>query len=88
MSPIQCASRKSRNEAAAAVLQEALKGEPKSASANCFLAEAYLALKTGSLAVTYLNEALKLDPIAMANANLRLATLYNLAGYKDRAALE
>ena len=35
-----------------------------------------------------MNEALKLDPIGMANAHLRLVALYNLAGYKDRAAIE
>jgi tetratricopeptide (TPR) repeat protein len=77
-----------QNEAAATVLQQALKADPKSAAANYFLGEAYLGLKKGSLAVGFLNEALKLDPIGMANAHLRLATLYNLAGYKDRAALE
>src|SRR5688500_3003913 len=77
-----------QNEAAATILQEALKADPKSASANYFLGEAYLNLKKGSLAVTYMNEALILDPIGMANAHLRLAALYNLAGYKDRAAIE
>jgi tetratricopeptide (TPR) repeat protein len=76
------------NEAAVTVLETAIKADPKSASANYFLGEAYLAVKKGSLAVNYLNEALKLDPVGMANAHLRLATLYNLAGYKDRAALE
>ncbi len=77
-----------QTEAAVTVLETALKADPKSASANYFLGEAYLALKKGSMAVNYMNEALKLDPIGMANAHLRLATLYNLAGYKDRAALE
>ena len=76
------------NEGAVSVLATAVKADPQSASANYFLGEAYLAIKKGSLAVTYLNEALKLDPIGMANAHLRLAALYNLAGYKDRAALE
>ena len=65
-----------------------MKADPKSATANYFLGEAYLALKKGSKAVGYLNEALKLDPIGMADAHLRLAALYNLAGYKDRAAAE
>jgi len=76
------------NEGAVSVLETAVKADPKSASANYFLGEAYLSVKKGSLAVNYLNEALKLDPIGMANAHLRLAALYNLAGYKDRAALE
>jgi Tfp pilus assembly protein PilF len=35
-----------------------------------------------------LNEALRLDPVGMADAHLRLASLYNAAGYKDRAAHE
>lgn len=76
------------NEGAVESLEAALKADPKSAPANYFLGEAYLALKKGSKAVGYLNEALKLDPLGMADAHLRLATLYNLAGYKDRAAAE
>lgn len=76
------------NEGAIEPLEAALKADPKSATANYFLGEAYLALKKGSKAVGYLNEALKLDPVGMADAHLRLGSLYNLAGYKDRAALE
>jgi len=76
------------NEGAVEALEAALKADPKSATANYFLGEAYLGLKKGSKAVVYLNEALKLDPIGMADAHLRLAALYNLAGYKDRAAAE
>jgi len=45
-------------------------------------------VKKGSVAVNYLNEALKLDPIGMADAHLRLATLYNAVGWKDKAAAE
>ena len=76
------------NEGAIESLEAALKTDPKSATANYFLGEAYLALKKGSKAVGYLNEALKLDPIGMADAHLRLGALYNVAGYKDRAAAE
>jgi len=76
------------NEGAIEPLEAALKADPKSATANYFLGETYLALKKGSKAVGYLNEALKLDPVGMADAHLRLAALYNLAGYKDRAAAE
>ena len=76
------------NEGAIESLEAALKTDPKSAQANYFLGEAYLALKKGSKAVGYLNEALKLDPVGMADAHLRLGALYNLAGYKDRAAAE
>jgi tetratricopeptide (TPR) repeat protein len=76
------------NEGAVEPLEAALKVDPKSAAANYFLGEAYLALKKGSKAVGYLNTALELDPIGMADAHLRLGSLYNLAGYKDRAAAE
>ena len=76
------------NEGAIEPLETALKADPRSATANYFLGEAYLALKKGSKAVGYLNEALKLDPVGMADAHLRLGALYNLAGYKDRAAAE
>ena len=76
------------NEGAVEALEAALKADPTSAQANYFLGEAYLGLKKGSKAVGYLNEALKLDPVGMADAHLRLGSLYNLAGYKDRAAAE
>jgi Tfp pilus assembly protein PilF len=75
-------------EGAIESLEASLKIDPKSASANYFLGEAYLQVKKGTKAASYLNEALTLDPIGMADAHLRLATLYNGAGYKDRAALE
>jgi Tfp pilus assembly protein PilF len=76
------------NEGAIEPLEAAIKADPQSATANYFLGEAYLALKKGSKAVGYLNEALRLDPVGMADAHLRLASLYNAAGYKDRAAHE
>jgi Tfp pilus assembly protein PilF len=49
------------------------------------LGEAYLQIKKGSKAVPYLTEAAKLGK---ADAHLRLATLYNAVGLKDKAALE
>lgn len=76
------------NEGAIQVLEAALKADAKSATANYFLGEAYLAIKKGSMAVGYMKEAIKLDPVGMANAHLRLGSLYNLAGRKDLAALE
>lgn len=69
-------------------LSQAVKIDPSSAQANYFLGEAYLQNKKGSLAVGYLNEAIKLDPVGMAEAHLRLATLYNAVGMKDKAANE
>ena len=79
---------KKNNEGAIEPLEAAIKADPASAQANYFLGEAYLALKKGSKAVGYLNEALRIDPVGMADAHLRLGSLYNLAGYKDRAAAE
>ena len=70
------------------VLTKALEAKPDSAGANYYLGEAYLQTKKGSKAVTYFYEALKLDPVGMAEAHLRLATLYNAVGLKDKAAFE
>ena len=58
------------------------------AEAFYFLGETYLQLKKGSFAVGYFEQALKLDPVGMAEAHLRLALLYNQAGYKNLAASE
>ena len=59
--------------------------DPKSPDGNFYLGEAYLQIKKGSKAVPYLNEAAKLG---RPDAHLRLATLYDAAGLKDRAANE
>jgi tetratricopeptide (TPR) repeat protein len=75
-------------ESAVELLTPAVKVEPKSAQANYFLGEAYLQLKKGSKAITYLYEALNIDPVGMAEAHLRLAALYHGAGMKDKAAME
>lgn len=75
-------------EGAIEPLHAAIKIQPESANANYFLGEAYLYLRKGSKAVVYLYEALKLDPIGMATAHLRLAALYNGAGLKEKAAIE
>jgi tetratricopeptide (TPR) repeat protein len=77
-----------RDEIAVDVLSKALKLRAASAETNYLLGESYLQLKKGSLAVPYLNEALRLDPNGMAEAHLRLALLYNGAGLKDKAAAE
>jgi len=76
------------NEAAVETLLRLVEVQPQIAEAQFCLGEAYLQIKLGSKAVVHLNEAIKLDPIAMADAHLRLAALYNAAGYKDRAAAE
>lgn len=75
-------------DAAVALFSKAVEAEPRSADANYLLGEAHLRNKKGSLAVGYLNKAIELDPVGKAEVHLRLAALYNGAGYKDRAALE
>ncbi len=70
------------------ILNRAIKSRPESAEANRLLGECYLQIKKGSLAVTYLNEALRLEPQKMVEVRLRLALLYNAAGMKDKAATE
>jgi tetratricopeptide (TPR) repeat protein len=72
-------------EAAIEPLTEAVKLSATSPEANFMLGEAYLQIKKGSKAVPYLTDAAKLGK---AEAHLRLATLYNAAGMKDKAALE
>lgn len=75
-------------DGAITALSTALEVKPTSADANYYLGEAYLQVKKGSKAVGYLNEAIKLDPVGKADAHLRLATLYNAVGMKDKAAAE
>jgi tetratricopeptide (TPR) repeat protein len=75
-------------EGAIEPLTAALAIQPTSADANYRLGEAYLQIKKGSKAVGYLNQAIKLDPVGKADAHLRLATLYNAVGMKDKAVIE
>lgn len=75
-------------DGALTVLSQAVTAKPGSAEANYFTGEAYLQLRKGSKAIGYLYEALKLEPIKMADAHLRLAALYHGAGMKDKAAAE
>jgi len=70
------------------VLQKATESDPTSADAYQYLGEAFLQLKQGSKAVIVLNEAIRIAPIEKAEIHLRLATLYNAASMKDRAASE
>lgn len=76
------------HEGAIEPLTTAVSIQPTSADANYRLGEAYLQIKKGSKAVVYLNQAIKLDPVGKADAHLRLATLYNAVGMKDKAAIE
>ncbi len=75
-------------EGAIEPLTAAVTEQPGSADANYYLGESYLQIKKGSKAVGYFYEALKIDPVGKAEAHLRLATLYNAVGLKDKAAIE
>ncbi|MBM3790151.1 MAG: tetratricopeptide repeat protein [Acidobacteria bacterium] len=61
---------------------------PDSADAHLLLGEAYLQTKKGSRAKEHFERAITLDPAGKAEAHLRLAALYNAAGYKNLAAAE
>lgn len=75
-------------QSAVEIFIRAVEQHPTSAAANYFLGEAYLQIKKGSKAVGFLYEAIRLDPVGHAEAHLRLATLYNAAGLKDKAVVE
>ena len=70
------------------ILSKAVEVEPTSADSQHLLGEAYLLDKKGSKAVVYLNEAIRLAPLEKAEIHLRLASLYNAAGLKDKAIEE
>lgn len=75
-------------EAAIESLTRTVEADPKSPEANYLLGESYLQIKKGSKAVGYLNEAIKLDPLGMADVHLRLGILYRGAGLKEKAVAE
>jgi|CXWL01.1.fsa_nt_gi tetratricopeptide (TPR) repeat protein len=70
------------------VLSNAVKVKADSAEAYHYLGESYLQSKKGSLAVPAMNEAIKLAPVEKADLHLRLASLYDGAGMKGKAATE
>lgn len=70
------------------VLSNAVKAKADSAESYHYLGESYLQSKRGSLAVPALNEALRLAPVEKAELHLRLASLYDGAGLKDKAVAE
>jgi tetratricopeptide (TPR) repeat protein len=77
-----------RYDVAIDALTKAVKAQPDSPDANYFLGDAYLQNRKGSAAVEYFREALRLDPVGMAEVHLRLALLYHAAGARDKAAAE
>jgi tetratricopeptide (TPR) repeat protein len=75
-------------ETAIETLSRFVAAEAASAEGHRLLGEAYLQSKKGSKAVPELEKAIALDPSGQAEAHLRLASLYNAAGYKNLAAAE
>lgn len=75
-------------EAAIEIFKHAAALDPTSARTFQLLGEAYLQSRQGTLGAQALNEAIKLDPIGMAECHLQLAHLYQLAGAKPLAAKE
>ena len=75
-------------EAAIEILKHVIELEPPSARAFQLLGESYLQTKQGTLGAEALNNAIKLDPIGMAECHLQLAHLYQLAGAKQLATKE
>ncbi|HQZ95976.1 MAG TPA: hypothetical protein PLP21_06630 [Pyrinomonadaceae bacterium] len=77
-----------RYEAAIPILQHAAELDPTAARTFQLLGEAYLLTRQGTLGAEALKNAIKLDPIGMAECHLQLAHLYQLAGAKPLAAAE
>ncbi|HEX6278961.1 MAG TPA: tetratricopeptide repeat protein [Pyrinomonadaceae bacterium] len=62
--------------------------DPNSAVAFYILGEAYLRTHKGNDAVKAFNEAIRLDPVVMAECHLILAELYDINGAKQLASKE
>src|SRR5215213_7035755 len=75
-------------EAATEIFLKVTTLEPTSPIAFRLLGEAYLQTRKGTLAVEALNQAIRLDPVGMAECHLLLARLYDLAGAKQLATRE
>lgn len=75
-------------EAAIGIFKHTTELDPNSARAFQLLGETYLLARQGTLGVTALNEAIRLDPVGMAECHLQMAHLYELAGAKQLAANE
>nr|AUN37254.1 TPR repeat protein [uncultured bacterium] len=74
--------------AAIEIFKRAVVVDPESARAYRLLGEALLQNRQGSLGLAALDEALRIDPIGMAECHLLKARLYDLAGAKNLASHE
>jgi Tfp pilus assembly protein PilF len=77
-----------KSDKAIEVLKAAFAIEPTSADVNHYLGEAYFLIRKGSLGVEHMNKAIEIAPNEKADLHLRIASLYNTAGYKNLAANE
>lgn len=68
--------------------KRAVISDPSSARAYRLLGEAYLQNRQGTMGLAALDEALRIDPVGMAECHLLKARLYDLAGAKALAAQE
>lgn len=75
-------------EPAVETLEKATAADPASAVAFRYLGEAYLLARRGSKGVPALNEAIRLQPVEMAECHLMLARLYDVVGAKHLASQE
>ena len=75
-------------ESAIEIFKLAVACDPTSARAFRLLGEAYLQNRQGTLGIQALNEAIRLDPVGMAECHLLIARLYDLAGAKNLASRE
>lgn len=74
--------------AAVEIFKQAVVSDPSSARAYRLLGEAYLQNREGTLGLAALDEALRIDPVGMAECHLLKARLYDLAGAKNLASAE
>ena len=70
------------------IFKRAVVSDPTSARAYRLLGEAYLQNRQGTMGLAALDEALRLDPVGMAECHLLKARLYDLAGAKNLATHE
>jgi tetratricopeptide (TPR) repeat protein len=77
-----------KSDKAIEALKAAFAIEPTSADVNHYLGEAYFLIRKGSLGVEHMNKAIEIAPNEKADLHLRIASLYNTAGYKNLAANE
>jgi tetratricopeptide (TPR) repeat protein len=78
----------SKLDDAIALLQQATKNEPTNPRGFQLLGEALLLAKKGTLGVEALYEAIRLDPVGMAECHLLIARLFDRAGAKGYASRE